>query len=128
MKTRFNKFVNLPELMQMFRETADIVLPEMLDIEKPKLRGGSYIIVESEASDHVRECMEEMVERADRVRNGMVDPSQDNMLRITGEARLLGTDPRLLDADAPVEPDSKLNQAVGNIYREYVESAPVQGT
>lgn len=128
MKTRFNKFVNLPELMQMFRETADIVLPEMLEIEKPKLRGGNYIIVESEASDYVRECMEEMVERADRVRNGMVDPSQDNMLRITGEARLLGTDPRLLDADAPVEPGSKLNQAVGNIYREYTESAPVQGT
>lgn len=90
MRTRFNKFVNLPELMQMFRETADIILPEMLDIEKPGLRGGKYIIVESEASDYVRECMEEMVERADAVRKGLVSPSADNMLRITGEARLLG--------------------------------------
>lgn len=79
MNTRFNKFVNLPELMQMFREMADMILPEMLEIEKPKLRGGKYIIVESEASDHVRECMDQMVERADRVRRGMVDPSQDNM-------------------------------------------------
>lgn len=128
MRTRFNKFVNLPELMQMFRETADIILPEMLDIEKPKLRGGKYIIVESEASDYVREYMEEMVDRADAVRRGLVSPDQDNMLRITGEARLLGTDPRLLDPDAPVGPDSKLNKAVENIYREYIESAPIQGT
>lgn len=128
MRTRFNKFVNLPELMQMFRETADIILPEMLGIEKPKLRGGKYIIVESEASDYVRECMEEMVRRADDIRHGMVDPSKDNMLRITGEARLLGTDPRLLDVDAPVDPDSKLNKAVENIYREYKESAPMKGT
>ena len=59
MRTRFNKFVNLPELMQMFREVADIILPEMLDIKKPKLKGGKYIIVESEASEYVRERMEE---------------------------------------------------------------------
>lgn len=128
MRTRFNKFVNLPELMQMFRETADIILPEMLAIEKPKLRGGKYIIVESEASDYVRERMEEMVGRADDIRRGLVDPSTDNMLRITGEARLLGTDPRLLDMDVPVDPDSKLNKAVENIYREYMESAPIKGT
>lgn len=128
MRTRFNKFVNLPELMQMFRETADIILPEMLGIEKPGLKGGRYIIVESEASDYVRRCMEKMVERADDVRKGVVDPSKDNMLRITGEARLLGTDPRLLDASAPVDEDSKLNKAAENAYREYVESAPVRGT
>lgn len=128
MRTRFNKFVNLPELMQMFRETADIILPEMLEIEKPKLRGGKYIIVESEASDYVKGCMEEMVRRADDIRKGLVDPSTDNMLRITGEARLLGTDPRLLDVDAPVDPDSKLNKAVENIYHEYEESAPDKGT
>lgn len=59
MRTRFNKFVNLPELMQMFRETADIILPEMLEIEKPKLRDGKYIIVESEASDYVRGVVSE---------------------------------------------------------------------
>lgn len=128
MRTRFNKFVNLPELMQIFKEIADVILPEMLDIERPKLKNGKYIIVESEASDYVRACMEEMVERAERIHNGQVDPRDDNMLRITGEARLLGTDPRLLDIDAPVDEDSKLNKAVENIYREYVESTEEKGT
>ena len=128
MRTRFNKFVNLPELMMMFREVADIILPEMLDIPKPELKGGKYIIVESEASDYVKELMEEMVIRAEAIHNGLVDPREDNMLKITGEARLLGTDPRLLDINAPVDQDSKLNQAVRNIYREYIESTDWKGT
>lgn len=128
MRTRFNKFVNLPELMQMFREVADIILPEMLDIKKPKLKGGKYIIVESEASDYVRMCMEEMVTRAEAIHSGMVDSKDDNMLKVTGEARLLGTDPRLLNPDAPVSEDSKLNKVVANIYQEYVDSADRKGT
>ena len=128
MRTRFNKFVNLPELMMMFREVADIILPEMLDIPKPELKGGKYIIVESEASDYVKELMEEMVTRAEAIHNGLVDPRDDNMLKITGEARLLGTDPRLLDINAPVDQDSKLNQAVRNIYREYIEATNQKGT
>ena len=112
----------------MFREVADIILPEMLDIPKPKLKGGKYIIVESEASDYVRSRMEEMVSRAEAIHNGMVDPKTDNMLKITGEARLLGTDPRLLDLDAPVDEDSKLNKAVRNIYQEYAGSMDSRGT
>ncbi len=128
MRTRFNKFVNLPELMMMFRETADIILPEMLDIPKPKLKGGKYIIVESEASEYVRSCMEKMVERAEAIRNGVVDPSRDNMLKITGEARLLGTDVRLLDVNAPIDEDSKLYKAARNIYKEYVDSMDDKGT
>lgn len=128
MRTRFNKFVNLPELMMMFREVADIILPEMLDIPKPKLKGGKYIIVEAEASEYVKGLMEEMVARAEAIRDGVVDPRDDNMLKITGEARLLGTDPRLLDIHAPADRDSKLNQAVRNIYREYLESADRKGT
>lgn len=128
MRTRFNKFVNLPELMMMFKEVADIILPEMLDIPKPKLKGGKYIIVESEASDYVRSRMEEMVSRAEAIHNGLVNPREDNMLKITGEARLLGTDPRLLDLDAPVDEDSKLNKAVRNIYQEYTDSMEIKGT
>ena len=128
MRTRFNKFVNLPELMMMFKEVADIILPEMLDIPKPKLKGGKYIIVESEASDYVRSRMEEMVSRAEAIHNGLVNPWEDNMLKITGEARLLGTDPRLLDLDAPVDEDSKLNKAVRNIYQEYTDSMEIKGT
>lgn len=128
MRTRFNKFINLPELMQLFKEVADIILPEMLDIERPKLKDGKYIIVESEASHYVRKCMEHMVERAEAIHNGMVDPTVDNMLKITGEARLLGTDPRLLDIDAPVDEDTKLYKAADNIFKEYTESGEQKGT
>ena len=85
-------------------------------------------MVVSEASDYVKERMQEMVKRAEAIHRGAVDPKDDNMLRITGEARLLGTDPRLLDSHAPVDTDSKLNKAVENIYQEYVQSQEQKGT
>lgn len=128
MRTRFNKFINLPELIHLFKEVADIILPDMLDIKRPKLKDGKYKVVVSEASDYVKERMQEMVERAEAIHRGVVDPKDDNMLRITGEARLLGTDPRLLDSYAPVDSDSKLNKAVENIYQEYVQSQEQKGT
>ena len=128
MKTRFNKFVNLPELMTMFKEFADVQLAEMLKLPVPKLRGGKCIIVESEASAYVKKCMETFVKRAEEIRNGGVDPQTDNMLKLTGEARLLGTDPRLLDSLAPVDEDSKLNKVVKNVYQEYVDSREFLGT
>lgn len=128
MRTRFNKFINLPELIHLFKEVADIILPDMLDIKRPELKDGKYKIVVSEASDYVKERMQKMVKRAEAIHRGAVDPKDDNMLRITGEARLLGTDPRLLDSHAPVDTDSKLNKAVENIYQEYVQSQEQKGT
>ena len=128
MRTRFNKFINLPELIHLFKEVADIILPDMLDIKRPELKDGKYKVVVSEASDYVKERMQEMVERAEAIHRGVVDPKDDNMLRITGEARLLGTDPRLLDSYAPVDSDSKLNKAAENIYLEYVQSQEQKGT
>ena len=128
MRTRFNKFINLPEMIHLFKEVADIILPDMLDIKRPELKDGKYKIVVSEASDYVKERMQEMVKRAEAIHRGAVDPKDDNMLRITGEARLLGTDPRLLDSHAPVDTDSKLNKAVENIYQEYVQSQEQKGT
>ena len=128
MRTRFNKFINLPELIHLFKEVADIILPDMLDIKRPGLKDGKYKVIVSEASDYVKERMQEMVERAEAIHRGVVDPKDDNMLRITGEARLLGTDPRLLDSHAPVDTDSKLNKAVENIYQEYVQSQEQKGT
>lgn len=128
MRTRFNKFINLPELIHLFKEVADIILPDMLDIKRPELKDGKYKIVVSEASEYVKERMQEMVERAEAIHRGVVDPKDDNMLRITGEARLLGTDPRLLDSQAPVDADSKLNKAIENIYEEYVQSQEQKGT
>lgn len=118
-KTRFNKFTNLPELMNIFRETADIQTRDMLDLDTPELRDGKYIIVESEPDWYVKQVMETFVQRAEAIRNGRVDPKEDNFLKITHEARLLGTDARLLTADAPGSPDGKLNKVVENVLYEY---------
>ena len=118
-KTRFNKFTNLPELMNLFKEVADIQTRDMLDLDVPALRGGKYIIVESEPDWYVKQVMEEFVARAERIRSGGVDPSEDNFLKITHEARLLGTDARLLMPDAPNNVDGKLNKVVENVLYEY---------
>ena len=118
-KTRFNKFTNLPELMNLYKEVADIQTRDMLDLDIPTLRDGKYIIVDSEPDWYVKQVMEEFVKRAEAIRNGNVDPSVDNFLKITHEARLLGTDARLLDADAPDNPEGKLNKVAANVMAEY---------
>lgn len=118
-KSRFNKFTNLPELMNIFREVADVQTSDMLDLPVPGLRDGKYFIVESEPDEFVKYVMEDFVKRAERIRNGGVDPSEDNFLKITHEARLLGTDARLIEPDAPNNPDGKLNKVVENVLHEY---------
>ena len=129
-KTRFNKFTNLPELMNIFRETADIQTRDMLDLDTPGLRDGKYIIVESEPDWYVKQVMETFVQRAEAIRSGGVNPSEDNFLKITHEARLLGTDARLLAPDAPENPGGKLNRVVENVLYEYhrAESEGKTGT
>lgn len=119
LKSRFNKFTNLPELMNTFKEVADIVTSDMISLPVPKLRGGKPIIVESEPDWYVKQVMEDFVVRAERIRNGAVDSSVDNFLKITHEARLLGTDARLLERNAPNASDSKLNKVVENVAAEY---------
>ena len=119
MKNRFNKFTNLPELMNIFKQVADVQTQDMLELNVPKLRDGKYIIVESEPDWYVRQIMEDFVRRAEAIRNGGVDSSIDNFLKITHEARLLGTDARLLDKDAPNNPDGKLNKVIDNVFYEY---------
>ncbi|MDE6253997.1 MAG: DEAD/DEAH box helicase family protein [Lachnospiraceae bacterium] len=121
-KSRFNKFTNLPELMTVFREVADIQTADMLELPVPGLRTGNYIIVDSEPDWYVKQVMESFVERAERIRSGGVDPTVDNFLKITNEARLLGTDARLLEPDAPNSTDSKLNKVVENVAAEYFQS------
>ena len=125
-KSRFNKFTNLPELMNIFREVADVQTADMLDLDVPALRGGKPIIVESEPDWYVKQVMEDFVVRAERIRGGGVDPSVDNFLKITHEARLLGTDARLIDKDAPNNPDGKLNKVAENVWKEY-EKGNVDG-
>ena len=118
-KSRFNKFTNLPELMNIFREVADVQTADMLDLDVPNIRGGKPIIVESEPDWYVKQVMEDFVVRAERIRNGGVNPSEDNFLKITHEARLLGTDARLIDKDAPNNVDGKLNKVAENVWNEY---------
>ena len=119
MKNRFNEFTNLPELMNIFKQVADVQTQDMLELNVPKLRDGKYIIVESEPDWYVRQIMEDFVRRAEIIRNGGVDSSIDNFLKITHEARLLGTDARLLDKGAPNNPDGKLNKVIDNVLYEY---------
>ena len=121
-KSRFNKFTNVPELMTTFREIADVQTADMLSLPVPKLRTGNYIIVDSEPDWYVEQVMESFVKRAENIRNGGVDPSVDNFLKITHEARLLGTDARLLETDAPNNPDSKLNKVIENVAAEYFQN------
>lgn len=118
-KSRFNKFTNLPELMTAFREVADVQTADMLKLPVPATRGGKPVIIESEPDWYVKTVMEEFVKRAEAIRAGSVDPSTDNFLKITSEARLLGTDARLLDSSAPDNPDGKLHKVVENVAEEY---------
>ena len=118
-KNRFNKFTNLPELMNIFKEVADVVTPDMIKLPVPSLRGGKPYIVQSEPGWYVKQAMEDFAVRAENIRNGKVDPGKDNFLKITHEARLLGTDARLLERYAPDDPDSKLHKVAGSVAAEY---------
>ncbi len=128
MRNRFSKFVNLPELMTMFKNIADIQTADMLNLPIPRLKNGKVTVVTSEPSEIQQELVSESAVRAERIRNGLVDPSVDNMLKITNEARQFGTDPRLIVLDAPDEPDSKINNLVENVYQKYMEFNSVKGT
>lgn len=129
-RNRFNRFKNLPELMNLFKEVADIRMRDSLDLDVPSLRGGNYIIGSAEPDWYTKEVMEEFVRRAEAIHNGGVDPSEDNFLKITNDARLLGTDARLLEPTAPANPNGKLNMVVENIYNEYkqAEQSGIIGT
>ncbi len=127
-KSRFAKFTNLPELMTIFKNMADVKTANMLKLPIPKLKGDGHKLVSSDASEFTKEIMESFVERASDIRNGLVDSRIDNMLKITNEARLLGLDPRLLYADAPNEPDSKVNKCIETVYEEYQQSNDIKGT
>lgn len=127
-KNRFAKFNNLPELMTMFKEIADVQMPDMLNLPVPKLKDNQYKIIVSEPCEFTKAVMKEFADRAESIRNGCVDSRIDNMLKITTEARLLGTDPRLLDESAPNKADSKANKCIENVYQEYLASREFKGT
>ncbi|MFZ5974035.1 MAG: SNF2-related protein [Bacillota bacterium] len=123
MKTRFAKFYNLPELMSLFKDVADVQTADMLNLPVPRLKDGKITNVLTQASEFQREMVAALGERADKVRNGSVDPTVDNMLKITNDGRTLALDQRLMNPFLPDDPDSKVNQCVGNIYRIWEEGA-----
>lgn len=114
LKTRFARFYNLPELMMMFKEVADIQTADMLDLPIPE---AEYRVVNVKPSKIQKEMVEELGKRAERVRNGMVSPSDDNMLLITNDGRKLALDQRLFNELLPDETESKVNVCVEEIYR-----------
>ncbi len=119
MKTRFARFHNLPELMTLFREVADIQTADMLKLPVPE---AMYRVIETEPSEFQKEMLEGLVERAQRVRNRQVDPSVDNMLCITNDGRKLALDQRLLNPMLPDDPGSKVNALVQETYNLWKEN------
>ncbi|HFU3943709.1 TPA: SNF2-related protein [Streptococcus suis] len=124
-KKRFKKFVNLPELMRIYKETADIQTSDMLDLPVPEAK---IIAVESELTQAQKYYLEELVERSDAIKSGSVDPSRDNMLKITGEARKLAIDMRLIDPAYNLSDNQKILQVVDNVERIYREGAGDKAT
>ena len=119
-KTRFAKFYNLPELMAMFKEVADIKTADMLDLPVPKAH---YHNIAVKPSEMQKEMVASLAERAEKVRGGNVDSSVDNMLKITNDGRKLALDQRMLNDMLPDFENSKINACVDNIYRIWAETA-----
>lgn len=112
-KTRFARFYNLPELISMFKMVADIQTADMLNLPVPDAEYHNVVI---KPSEHQRNMVADLAERAERVRNGMVDATEDNMLKITNDGRKLALDQRLISELLPDDEDSKVSACVDNIY------------
>ncbi len=113
-RTRFSKFFNLPELMNLFKEVADIKTADQLNLPTPEVE---YHNVVAQPTEHQQEMVKALSERASLVHSGTVDPSQDNMLKITSDGRKLGLDQRIVNQMLPDEPGTKVNQCVENIMQ-----------
>ncbi|HEO3566054.1 TPA: DEAD/DEAH box helicase family protein [Streptococcus agalactiae] len=112
-KTRFSKFYNLPELMSMFKEVADIQTADMLNLPTPEAH---YEVIKTLPSEEQKEILKSLSERADDVRNRVVEPDEDNMLKITNDGKKLALDQRLINPLLSDNPDSKVNVCVKNVF------------
>ena len=124
-KTRFAKFYNLPELMQMFREVADIQTADMLKLPVPTV---NYHNIKTKPSEIQTEMVASLAKRAEKVRARLVESNIDNMLKITNDGRKLALDQRMIDPMLPDDPDSKVNACVDNVYRIWEEHADTKAT
>ena len=116
MKTRFSKFYNLPELMSQFKEVADIKTADMLDLDVPETE---YILETFEATKEQEEMVSNLATRAAALRNGHIDPKEDNMLKVCNEGRMLALDQRTVDSTLPDSPYSKVNKCIENVLGIY---------
>lgn len=124
-KTRFAKFCNLPELINLWRQAADIQTADMLDLQRPEVE---YHNVKAQPTAAQQAMVQELGKRADRVRSGAVAPYEDNMLAITNDGRKLALDQRLADLSLLDNPGSKLNMVVENVFDTWESSKPTKGT
>jgi N12 class adenine-specific DNA methylase len=128
MHTRFARFVNLPELLSMFRSFADVQTADMLKLPRPQIKGGKPQVIAAPASDDLKAFIETLTKRAEKLRNGKVDPTVDNMLKITGEGRKAALDMRLVRPVADPHGDTKLSRAIDRIYAVWEETKPQRST
>ena len=119
-RTRFSKFFNLPELMSLFKEVADIQTADQLHLPVPEVE---YHNIVCQPTEFQKQMVQELSKRASKVHRGTVEPREDNMLKITSDGRKLGLDQRILNPLLPDDPGSKVNQCVGNILRIWSEGA-----
>ena len=124
-KTRFARFFNLPELISLFKESADVQTADMLNLPVPQAEYINEVLKPSETQE---EMVSSFADRAEAVRNGNVNPRFDNMLKITNDGRKLALDQRLINDMLPDEPESKVNRCVDNAFKVWEESAPDRGT
>jgi N12 class adenine-specific DNA methylase len=124
LNTRFARFINVPELMQIFRQSADVQTAAMLNLPRPKLDGEKPTVRNAPATPELKAFVQELAKRAERLKTNRVDPSVDNMLKITSEGRKAALDLRLMKPSAKDDPQGKVNQAVENIFRIWQESKP----
>jgi Helicase conserved C-terminal domain len=127
-RSRFAKFVNLPELLMMFRSFADVKTPDDLKLPCPNLKGGKPQTIACPMSEQQKELQDELVKRYERIRNSKVDPRVDNALKITTDGRKLALDGRMLSPDAEDFPGSKINALVENVTRIWKETADKRST
>ena len=119
-KTRFAKFHNLPELMQMFREVADIQTADMLKLPVPKV---NYHNIKTKPSEIQTEMVASLAKRAEKIRARLAPPQEDNMLKVTNDGRKLALDQRMIDPMLPDAPNSKVNACIDNVYRIWEKHA-----
>ena len=124
-KTRFSRFYNLPELMSMFKEVADIQTADMLNLPVPR---ANYHNIVLKPSEQQKEMVAALGERAERVRNKMVDATEDNMLLITNDGRKLALDQRLLNPMLPDSDTGKVNACAENVFQKWFYTADQRST